>query len=260
MILKGPLEHPPVSEADIQAYTDGSVVGERAAHVRRYLAMQPGEWRRILFYRDLNVLMRRVFPRFQADPTPAPTFRRPGWRRASLAALTLVTLAGVATAWLATSEATSQMLNDAAVMALIEATSVPAGEALTSTAGVPSTPFDLNAAGLRPIARGAPDLGPLALARRYVYENAQGQKIVLLSARAWFAKNEPQWSARRIGALRLIGWSAHGTRFVLAGTAGTRELMRAADIATMAGASSGRRHTNGVEQAGGNGTWTSVTN
>ncbi|RQH02088.1 anti-sigma factor family protein [Paraburkholderia dinghuensis] len=260
MILKGTLEHPPVSEADIQAYTDGSVAPERAARVRRYLAMHPGEWRRILFYRRLNVLMRRVFPRFQADPAPVPTSRRAGWRQASLAAITFVMLAGVATAWLATSEATPQMLNDAAVMALIEATNVSAGEAATSTPDMPPKPFDLHAAGLRLIARGTPDLGPLAFARRYVYENAQGQKIVLLCARAWFAENEPQWSARRIGALRLIGWARHGTRCVLAGNAGTHELMRAADMATMAGAGGTRRQTNGVEQAGGNGTWTSVTN
>jgi hypothetical protein len=268
MILKGPLEHPSVSEADIQAYTDGSIAGERATRVRRYLAMQPGEWRRILFYRRLNAQMRRVFQRvqadsqadLQADPEPATAVRHRGWRRVCRALLSAVMLTGAAVAWLATSEPTPQMLNAAAVMALMDANSIAAGEAPANTAGMASAPFDLQTIGLRLVARGAPDLGPLALARRYVYENAQGQKIVLLGARAWFAKDEPQWSARRIGVLRLISWTAHRTRWVLAGNAHTRDLMRAADLATMAGAGSARREANSEELAGEDGTWESVTN
>jgi hypothetical protein len=262
MILKAPLEHPSVSEADIQAYTDDSLAGERAARVRRYLAMQPGEWRRILFYRRLNAQIRRAFVQVEADPEPAAAVRRGKWRHVSLALLSVVMLAGAATGWLATSEPTPQMLNAAALLALMEANNLTAGGASTSRAGTASAPFDLRAAGLRLVARGTPDLGPFALARRYVYENAQAQKIVLLGARAWFAKGDPQWSVRRLGALRLIGWTAHGTRWVLAGNAGTRELMRAADVATLTAASGDGRQANGVElaQAGEDGTWTSVTN
>ena len=142
----------------------------------------------------------------------------------------------------------------------MEANSLAAGELPASTAGIASGPFDLQAAGLRLVARGTPDLGPLALARRYVYENAQGQKIVLLGARAWFAKDEPHWSARRIGVLRLIGWTANRTRWVLAGNAQTHVLMHAADLATMAGAGRGLGEANGVELAGEDRTWESVTN
>jgi hypothetical protein len=262
MILKAPLEHPSVSEADIQAYTDDSIAGERATRVRRYLAMQPGEWRRILFYRGLNAQIRHVFAQFAANPESASAARRGKWRHVPLALLSAVILAGASAGWLAISEPTPQMLNSAALLALMEANNLTAGEPSTSTADMASAPFDLRAAGLRLVARGTPDLGPFALARRYVYKNAQAQKIVLLGARAWFAKDEPQWSARRLGALRLIGWTTHGTRWVLAGNAHTRELMHAADIATMEAAGNAGRQADDVElaQAGEDGTWTSVTN
>ena len=256
MIFKGPLEGshegPPVSEADLQAYTDGSIAAERATFVRQYLATRPGEWRRILFYRHLNAQIRRAFvplvplvplvPFARADAAPAAVpglaaaVRRGGWRRASLAFASAVLLAGAAAGWLAASEPTQQVLDAAAIMALMQASSGAGEEPLASPAGIDAAPFEFQAAGLRLVAVGVPDLGPLALARRYVYETAQGQKIVLLGARAWFANSQPMWSAQRFGALRLIGWTARGTRWELAGRADTRELMRAADVATMAGA------------------------
>ena len=266
MILKLPLEHPSVSEADIQAYTDGSTAGERATRVRRYLAMQPGEWRRILFYRGLNAQIRHAFAHSGCDPEPAAAVRRGKWRHVPLALLSAITLTVAAAGWLATSEPTPQMLNAAALMALMEANNLTAGEPTTntntSTTGGAPAPFDLRLAGLHLVAHGTADLGPFAFARRYVYENAQAQKIVLLGARAWFAKDEQQWSARRLGAVRLIGWTAHGTRWVLAGNARTRELMRAADVATMTATGDNGDHANGVEfaQAGEDGTWTSATN
>lgn len=253
MIFKGPHagshEGPPVSEADLQAYTDGSIAGERAAFVRHYLATRPGEWRRILFYCDLNTQIRRAFTRVDAAPAVVPRLaaavRRSGWRRASLAFASTVLLAGAAAGWLAASEPTQQVLDAAAIMALMQANSGADEEPLASAAGIDAAPFELQSAGLRLIAVGAPDLGPLALARRYVYENAQGQKVVLLGERAWFAHDAPMWSAQRFGALRLIDWTAHGTRWVLAGRADTRELMRAADVATMAGV---RRTPSGRQQ------------
>lgn len=265
MIFNRPAERPSVSEVDIQAYTDRSIAGERAVFVRRYLAARPGEWRRILFYRHLNAQIRRAFPHFDADPERAAAVRPGASRHVPLAlASTVLLLAGAAAGWLRVSEPTPQVLYDAAVMALTEANSDAAGERPTHTEGMAPAPFDLHAAGLRLAGDSAPDLGPFALARRYVYENGEGHKIVLLGARAWFAKDEPQWSARRLGVLRLIAWTAHGMRWVLAGNAGTRGLMRAADAATMTGAGGGgslaNSEANGIEQWGEDGAWTSATN
>lgn len=170
---------------------------------------------------------------------------------------------------LAISEPSAQILNDAAVMALTEAgngasadpsapgqasalgaSPAPDPSALgaSSTAdssGVPladgfvpvtlssaPAPFDFAPAGLRLVASGPVELGLLVRAQRWVYENSEGRLVVLLASRAWFARAEPQWSARRVGNLRLLGWTRHGERWVLAGDAQTRGLMRAADLAT----------------------------
>ncbi|MFP4904563.1 hypothetical protein ACLFKT_36695, partial [Paraburkholderia sp. BR14261] len=72
MKFRGPLDEPPVSEADIQAYSDGTLAGAQAAHVRRYLAGKPGEWHRILFYRRLNAQIRDAYP---ARPAQTPHSR-----------------------------------------------------------------------------------------------------------------------------------------------------------------------------------------
>lgn len=254
MVSYRPHGERPVSEGDIQAYTDGSLPGERAARVRRYLAARPGEWHRILFYRRLNAQLRHAFGDARAEPNaPAPS--RPGiassggaGRSRAVALALSCLLAGAALAWFAVSEPSAQVLNDAAVMALMEAGSgaaasaardspdspgAPLGDLLgpVPPASVPA-PFDFAPAGLRLVASGTVELGLLARAQRWVYENDDGKPVVLLASRAWFARAEPQWSARRVGNLRLLGWTGHGERWVLAGNAQTRGLMRAADLAT----------------------------
>ncbi|WP_322013378.1 transcriptional regulator [Paraburkholderia sp. J12] len=252
---------PPVSEADIQAYTDGSIAAERAAQVRRYLAARPAEWRRVLFYRRLNAQIRYSFP--QPVHTPADTAVPPSrigrllrlWPVLAAFALAAL-LAAAAAGWLALAEPSQQVLNDAAVMAVMEAENAGTGGQNASMA----EPFDLKAASLRLVSASTLELGPFASASRYVYENAEGKRLVLLGTRAWLAKDEPQWSARRVGRLRLIGWTAHGTRWVLAGSAETRGLMRAADIATMLPAGGRRTADNEIEQVHKDGTWASATN
>jgi anti-sigma factor RsiW len=245
----------PVSEGDIQAYTDGSLDGERAARVRRYLAARPGEWHRILFYRRLNAQIRHAFGEDDARSVSRPlgpqrgSMSAPPGRSRWVSALVLAgVLATAAMAWVAVSEPSAQVVNDAAVMALMEAGGGPAAPpghgapdalaapladslAQLAPADVPA-PFDLAPAGLRLVASGTMELGPFARVRRWVYENGEGKPVVLLASRAWFAQAEPQWSARRVGALRLIGWTRNGERWVLVGNAQTRGLMRAADVAT----------------------------
>ncbi|MFD1561232.1 anti-sigma factor family protein [Paraburkholderia silviterrae] len=248
----------PVSEGDIHAYTDGSLAHDRIARVRRYLAARPGEWHRILFYRRLNAQLRHSFGEAEHDPEalsetrrPAPARRRRaapgGVARPRAAALALACLlAGAALAWLAVSEPSAQVLNDAAVMALMETGNGPdAAASAQDSPGAPladslvpvppasvPAPFDLAPAGLRLVASGTVELGLFARAGRWVYENGEGKPVVLLASRAWFAHAEPQWSARRVGNLRLLGWTGHGERWVLAGDAQTRGLMRAADLAS----------------------------
>ena len=236
MKFRGPLDEPPVSEADIQAYSDGTLAGARAAHVRRYLAGRPGEWHRILFYRRLNAQIRDAFPE-QADqagrpaqPRTAPAARTRALRYAIALAAALV-LAGAALAWVAVSEPSQQMLNNAAVMALMEAENARA-DGLPEGAARP--PFDFRPAGLHFLGGGEVRVGPFASAQRYLYENSDGQRVVLLAGRAWLTATAPQWSAHRAGPLRLLMWRERGTRWVLAGDAQTRGLMRAADLATLA--------------------------
>jgi hypothetical protein len=231
MKFRGPLDERPVSEADIQAYSDGTLAGERVAHVRRYLAGSPGEWRRILFYRRLNAQMRHAYPEPDAPPhRPGHAARRRGRAlRYAMALAAALALAGAALAWVSVSEPSQQMLNNAAVMALMEAEN-GTPEASVEVSAPP--PFDFQAAGMRYVGGGTVRLGPFANARRYVYENATGERVVLLAARAWLASAAPQWSAHRAGPLRLLMWREGGTRWVLAGGAQTRGLMRAADLAT----------------------------
>lgn len=262
MKFRGPLDEPPVSETDIQAYSDGTLAGSRAAQVRHYLAKRPGEWHRILFYRRLNEQIRDAYPepRAASRASRAPRFdddlhgglhgdssddsrggsqtssRDPASRRRAkryiAAALAAAVLAGAAFAWISVSEPNQQVLNDAAVMALMDAENAGNADAATKAPAMPA-PFDLGAAGLRYVGSSEMNLGRFARAQRYLYENAEGERVVLLGARAWFDGSAPQWSAHRAGQLRLLMWRDDGMRWVLAGHAATRGLMHAADIATM---------------------------
>lgn len=233
MKFRGPLDEPPVSEADIQAYSDGTLAGARAAHVRRYLAGEPGEWRRILFYRRLNAQIRDAYPAQAAQTTHSRLAAARGRRvlRYATALAAALALVAAALGWIAVTQPSQQVLNNAAVMALMEAEN---GQPEALEAGAARAPFDFGAAGLRYLGGGEVRVGPFASAQRYVYENSQGERVVLLASRAWLAGAAPQWSAHRAGPLRLLMWRERGTRWVLAGNAQTRGLMRAADLATLA--------------------------
>jgi len=91
---------------------------------------------------------------------------------------------------------------------------------------------DLSGVGFHPIARREMSVGPFASATEFVYRNRGGEAAVLLVAPGLFAHPQPQWKARRVGASRLLAWTAGGNRYVLAGRAKTRGLMLAADLMT----------------------------
>jgi hypothetical protein len=238
----------PLSEADIQAYADGTLTPERAAFLREYLGRDPAEARRVAFYGRLNAQIQQAF---QTTDEPAPNqvegsrsafgrafgpmlkgSRARGRRRKLLNALVapVLTLAA-ASGWLAATQVSAQALDNAAVMALAEIAARPF-PAATPTRADPAAP-ELGAIGLRLVDRRALSLGPFQRASEFIYLNGDNQPVVVMSTLALLAPAQPQWAARRIGEIRLLTWSAQRQRFVVAGDARTHGLMRAADTMTM---------------------------
>lgn len=231
---------PPLSEADIQAYADGTLTPERAAFLRDYLGKDPAEARRVAFYGRLNAQMQQAF---QTGDEPVSS-RAQGWRGAlrqltgakrpgkvlnTLAALVLM-LAAVS-GWLAATQVSRQALNNAAVMALAEIAAAPYSAASPTRTDVSAPP--LAAVGLRLVDQRVLSLGPFQRANEFVYLNEDNQPVVVISTLALFAPAQPQWAARRIGEIRLLTWTAQRQHFVVAGNARTHRLMRAADVMTM---------------------------
>ncbi len=124
----------PLSEADIQAYADGTLTPERAAFLQDYLGKDPAEARRVAFYGRLNAQMQKAFEttdepsssrseRWRGTLDRLKAARRPGKAVKALAALVLTLVA--ASGWLAATQASRQALNNAAVMALAETAAAP---------------------------------------------------------------------------------------------------------------------------------------
>ncbi len=76
MTSTAPPSDSPLSEADIQAYADGTLTPERAAFLQDYLGKDPAEARRVAFYGRLNTQMQQAF---QTTDEPVST-RAEGWR------------------------------------------------------------------------------------------------------------------------------------------------------------------------------------
>jgi anti-sigma factor RsiW len=229
----------PPSEADIQAYADGTLTPERAAALRDYLSKHPAEARRVAFYDRLNAQIQAAFQTTD-EPAPArasgsrrPFARmravRPARRTLNVLAALVLTLA-IVSGWLAAAQVSAQALDNAAVMALAES-STQAFSAATPTRADASAP-DLSALGMRVVEQRVLQLGLLQRANEIVYLNVEQQPVVVLTAAAPFAREQPQWAARRVGEMRLLTWTAQRQRFVVAGSARTRNLMRVADLMT----------------------------
>ncbi|MDH6153261.1 MULTISPECIES: anti-sigma factor family protein [Paraburkholderia] len=227
----------PPSEDDIQAYADGTLTPERAASLRDYLGKHPAEARRVAFYDRLNAQIQATFQTAE-EPAPGrlggsrPLRMRPqpgGRARRTLVALVaLALMLSAISGWLMATQVSARALDNAAVMALAEA-SARSFSSASPTRVDPAAP-DLGAIGLRLVEQRVLRLGPLQRADELVYLNGDQQPVVVLSAAAPFAQEEPQWAARRIGELRLLTWTARRQRFVVAGNARTHGLMRAADV------------------------------
>ncbi len=234
----------PLTEADMQAFADGNLPPERAARVRRYLGSRPGEAERIAFYRQLNMQMRGVFeggfPQRVHAPRPGregrldlrSTMRRFFARRVGAALLGVVLTVLAASGWWVASRVSPEMLDAAAVMALMRESGQQVSGASAAVRGDPYA-ADLAAVGLTLVATKTRHPNALASIDIADYRNADGEAVVLLSASAPFAKAEPHWAAQRIGNVRLLSWTVGGRRYVLAGHATTHGLMRAADALTI---------------------------
>ena len=133
--------------------------------------------------------------------------------------------------WLAAFDVSPMALNNAALMALMDPTAGRDTAHAPSPAEVAAAP-DLSSVGLRLASLGPMKVGLVARAARYVYESADGARIVLLSAPSLNVPPRPQWIAHRVGQYRLLMWTHVTRRYVIAGAATAPGMMRAADVMT----------------------------
>ncbi|SAL29287.1 hypothetical protein AWB66_01754 [Caballeronia telluris] len=210
----------PLSEADMQAFADGLLAPERAARVHAYLSRRPDEARRVAFCTRLNAQMRSVFRDLGESAPPLRTAQR---YRIQLAMAVLACFALIAAAVFVTVRVPDAALERAAIVALADA---------PMHAASASAP-DLSSAGFRAIGVRTIIVGAFATADAYVYRNVQQEPLVVVTVRGEPGASAPPWRARRIGGARLFEWtSAAGVRMIVGGNAGTRGLMRAADLLT----------------------------
>jgi anti-sigma factor RsiW len=237
-----------LSEHDILAYADGVLAPERAAHLQDYLESRPGEARRVAFYGRLNAQIKHAFGGHAGESSPLslPQPPREPWHArlrkrgvqfadfvAARLLLTLVVAVLAPSGWIAAIQVSPQALDNAAVMALAESSApmASAAEPAPFTAGGQPAP-DLRSVGLRFVTKKLMQLGPFSRAAEFVYVNGDGKPVVLLTASTLADSTHSQWLAHRVGGMRLLTWTEHHQRYVLAGNADTHGLMRAADSLT----------------------------
>lgn len=225
-----------LSESDVQAYADGMLDPKRTASVQSYLKDRPDEAQRVAFYGRINQQMQNAF-HDPADDAPSPRLAPRVPKRGIMNGLiaTATALALVAGGLFAF-DISDSTLDNASMMALEQAvaaqdTATGASAYVSSTKALADAP-NLYVVGFHPVARREMSLGPYSSATEYVYRNAMGEAAVLLVAPGIMAKPQPQWKANRVGGTRLLAWTSGGKRYVLAGRANTRGLMRAADLMT----------------------------
>ncbi len=217
-----------LSESDVQAFADGLLPAAHADHVRDYLSAHPDEAHRVAFYAQLNQEMRSSFVQ------PAGDFLIPRlhkYRKASFIGLVLFALVLISVAIFAADVSDAQFAS-AARESLDEVGRVGTVQS-SMDASVLQTAPDLSAVGFKPVAVRKISLGLMSRGSEYIYRNQQGEAVVLLALNNRFHREQSQWLAQREGEQRLLMWTVRTTRYVLAGRAKTRGLMRAADYMTM---------------------------
>jgi hypothetical protein len=224
-----------LSESDVQAYADGMLDPARAASVQSYLKDRPDEAKRVAFYGRINQQMQNAFHEPADDAPLNRVAPRVSKRRISAFLIVAAALALIAGGLFAF-DISDSALDNASIMALEQAVAsqdmATGASAYVSSAKALADAPNLYVVGFHPTARREMSLGPFASATEYVYRNATGDAAVMLIAPGIMAKPQPQWKAHRVGETRLLAWTARGRRYVLAGRANTRGLMRAADLMT----------------------------
>ena len=232
---------PVLSEADIQAFVDGLLAPDRAAQIQRYLNERPDEARRVAFYGKLNWQMQSSFQ--AADNARCTPLQRAALRGASLTGwlrrrarglaigllLTLAAVTGVVWA----THVPDAALDALAIMALEQTVAGKDWSDENTRAQALAAAPDLSSVGMHAIVRLTRQVGPFARASGFIYRNTAGEPVVLLTVPDLTAWGQPQWQASRVGSSRVLGWTASGTKYVLAGRADARGLMLAADVMTM---------------------------
>jgi hypothetical protein len=140
-------------------------------------------------------------------------------------ALALVASSG----WIVASQIPYDALTNAALMELERASEHHFHAPLPASPTFAAAP-DLAPAGLRLATGSTLKFGPIARASEFVYENADGRPVVLLSSLALAAPVQSQWMAHRIGDTWVFTWAVRHHRYVLAAKSDTMGLMRAADL------------------------------
>jgi hypothetical protein len=238
MATTDPPDHSRLTEMDIHAYADGVLPEERTERLRRYLERRTDEARRVAFYSSLNARFKRTF-----QPNDSPDLARMiskrsrirSARRIAQRVFIVMTVALAASSgWIVASQPSDEVLSDAAVMVLARASASDRNAAPpTYASGDDKASPDFTPAGLRLTEKRTVALGPISRISEFVYLNTEGKPVVLVVGLALATSEQPQWVARRVGNLRLLTWVTRHRRYVLAGNADTRGLMRAADMTTL---------------------------
>jgi len=247
----------PVSEADLQAYVDGRLDGERRAAVEAWLASRPEEAERVAAYRRLSSEVRAAYQSLLAEPLPEPLTRlanqRSGVRRFALAAAWVaigVAIGVVATLELkATRPGASFLANESAVMArraaVAHATYSPevrhpvevgaADEAhlvawLSKRLGVQVRAPKLNDAGMSLVGgRLLPgENGPVA---QFMYETPNGKRLTLYVRQERSHNTETAFRYAREQNVGVFYWIDRECGYAIASADLSRdELLKVADL------------------------------
>jgi hypothetical protein len=153
--------------------------------------------------------------RFDARRAPSPSRSPRRFARVPRGLVALLLAVAALGGWLAAFDVSPMALNNAALMALMDPTAGRDTAHAPSPAEVAAAP-DLSSVGLRLASLGPMKVGLVARAARYVYESADGARVVLFSAPSY----------------RLLMWTHVTRRYVIAGAATAPGMMRAADVMT----------------------------
>jgi anti-sigma factor RsiW len=246
-----------VTEADLQAYVDGRIEGERRAVVEEWLAARPDEAERVAAYRRLSGEVRAAYQSLLAEQPPdylaRLASRRPALRRVAIAAAWValgIALGVVATlefratrsdaSFLASEEA--RMAHGAAIAHAVYSPEVrhpvevgAADEAhlvawLSKRLGAPVRAPKLDAVGMSLVGgRLLPgDSGPVA---QFMYQTPNGRRLTLYLRQERSQNKETAFRYAREHNVGVFYWIDRDRGYAIAsGDLSRAELLKVADL------------------------------